>query len=80
MYAKNARVIANDVNEICASIKGTGGPVLISTRPGDLDDRLWVGRVTHSSRLQQATGSRFYPRRVTIKVISTDHPASCLAA
>jgi hypothetical protein len=61
MYAKNARVIANDLNEICASIKGTGGPALISTRSGDLDDRLWVGRVTHSSRYSKQQGHASIP-------------------
>ena len=40
----------------------------------------WVGKAARSSRLQQGTGSRSHPRRVTMKVTPTDHLASGLSS
>jgi len=39
-----------------------------------------MGCAARSSRSQQGRGPRSHPRRVTMKVTPTDHPASCLSS
>ena len=72
------------INKIIETSVGADLSALIrinrTIRRGDLDGRPWVGRADRSFRPQQGTGPHSQPRRVTIKVTPTDHPASCLSS